>query len=190
MGWRGASGAVDELKAHWRSWTSIVSLFARRKRGRRRVEHEAYVELHAALINCCHSLANMFDGEEKAYFQGLEQIARPWVDPQSFRAADREILDDLLKVCRKAERELGNWRWSLPNLPLGRATVVAATLATLYVALWVTDLAWASFFRMGTSWTESLWIYIGRTGYYQYLFIPAVVVVAVSSYVVSRSAHH
>jgi hypothetical protein len=104
---RGGSTDLALLRARWRRWTAIVELFARRRRGRCRVDPQRYRALHGELIECCRSLAASADEPARGFCRRLEDLGRPWLSPGVFAKADREILENLLIRCRQAERELG-----------------------------------------------------------------------------------
>jgi hypothetical protein len=192
MARRGEMNAISELQGYWRRWLRIVELFAHRRRARRWVDSRSYDMLYANLVEACHSLADMVeaDSEERAYFQNLEHLALPWVSLQSLQAADREILGDLFIRARQAESELSGRTWAVPSLrqPVQwLATIV--TWAGLVIVFWVAGNAWLPILDRGRSWQEAVALCVARTQYNMHsLFLPAMFVVAFSSYMVSRTA--
>src|SRR5689334_19290662 len=106
MARRGELNAISELRTYWRRWLRIVELFAHRRRARKWIDPRSYELLHFNLVEACHSLAEMADADERAYFSNLEHLALPWVTLQSFQSSDRELLEDLLTRCLQAENEL------------------------------------------------------------------------------------
>jgi hypothetical protein len=177
MNWRGESNAIAELKSYWHQWTTIVELFARRRRGRKRVDFEDYTALHNELIQTCQALENMVDADEKPYFRSLEQLALPWVAPSSFRIAEREILSDLLTQCRRIERELGC-----------RLFLTAAACVAFLLVFWTVGTAWAPMLQRGRTWSDAVKLCIERTRYVHHILIPGILVVSASSYIVSKTA--
>src|SRR4051812_4508289 len=105
-----ASGS-EALRDCWRRWTVIVDLFARGRPARRRVDPAVYNTLHRELLTTCRSLADSAGEESRAYYERLEELARPWLSPKTLAHADREILDGLLARCRAVEAELGGQSW-------------------------------------------------------------------------------
>lgn len=191
MKWRGGSNAVAELRTHWSRWTQIVALHVHRRRARRKVDPSDYVALHSELMLTCRSLAEMLHDEERAYFLNLENIAKPWMNPHSFRQADREILENLLRLCHRVEKELGGRSWRFPDLRrYFRLPFPFVAGTALIVIFWATRRAWAPMFQHGRTWSEAFRVCLDRTTYTHSLLVPAILVVVTSSYVVSRSAHH
>jgi hypothetical protein len=141
---RGGSAELAALGVRWRRWTAIVALFARRRRGRSRVDPRAYRALHGDLTARCRSLAEGADGPSREFGRRLEVLALPWLDPGAFAKADRAILDDLLARCRRAEGELRE-RARDPAAPGRRAlvTMASAAVAGLFVLAMGVDPGWS-----------------------------------------------
>jgi hypothetical protein len=148
-----------------------------------------YANLHNELIGACRSLAASSDGQTRAFYQSLEDLARPWMSPGVFARADRELLFGLLIRCRQVERGLcGRARvafawWRLT--PLVGATTVGAAAALLACASarrWSPALdevrSWAALARFALKNTSSA---------HQWLVI-SLVVAGASAYLVSRAA--
>jgi hypothetical protein len=54
------------------------------------------------LLTLCRALAESTDGPERAGYQRLEELVRPWLSLRALERADGEILDSLLDHCRQA----------------------------------------------------------------------------------------
>lgn len=189
MARRGELNAISELRGYWRRWLHIVELFAHRSRARRWLDPRSYDMLYLNLVEACHSLGEMVDDQERAYFQSLEHLALPWVSLQSLQTADRDILDDLLTRARQADHELSGRTWAVPSFrqPVQwLATLV--TWAGLLMVFWVAGNAWLPILDRGRPWQEAVELCIARTQYMHSLLLPAVLVVAFSSYMISRTA--
>jgi hypothetical protein len=189
MSWAGEHNALEDLRDMWTRWTSFVELFARRRRTRLRVDAQAYGTAHTEVVEACRTLASMVEGEEQAYFQGLEKLAGPWVSPQSFRLPEREILSDLLRQCRKVQRELGGRHLVLPDLrtPL-RLLLSLTAFAAFMLCFWTAGSAWSPILQQGRSWKEAYHMCVDRTRYVHHILIPGMIVVSVSSVMVWKSA--
>jgi len=177
------------LRRGWRRWVAIIELFARRRRARHRVDLQGYGALHKELITACRSLAASAEGTARDFYQGLEDLARPWRTPRVLAKADREILVDLLTRCRRAERELGGraWvaaarRWSMPVLA-SSATVAAVVLLT-----WTAGRCWSPVLDRVQSWSDLVWYSVKHSSEIERLFIISLIVAGASAYVVSRAA--
>jgi hypothetical protein len=191
MSWQAGSNAVIELRDQWHRWTKVVHVFAKRGRARHRIDERNYAPIYNELLEACRFLAEMVEGEEKAYFQNLEHIVLPWWAPKSFQLADRAILADLLTHCREVERELGGRVWTMPNVrkPLRLVFMFIALIGGLFL-LDSAGRAWLPMLEQGRSWQDAIHVCIERSRYLHSLLIPSLVVVAVSSYVVQRTARH
>jgi hypothetical protein len=102
------------LRALWRRWSSVVSLFAYRRSASRHLDEAAYAELFARLVEACRAGADSDDVARAAYFQALEELVRPWMDPRTLARTDRASLTILLDRCRQVERDLAG----RPSAPL------------------------------------------------------------------------
>jgi hypothetical protein len=103
------------LRRHWRHWTALVALHARRRRGARVVGPQHYQTLHQQLLAACAAASEAAPQNERALYQRLEDLARPWLSARALEQTDREILLDLLARCRQADEELRP-RSPLPGL--------------------------------------------------------------------------
>jgi hypothetical protein len=99
--------AAGDLKRHWSEWTSLVELFARRRRGRFRVAEADYDGLYKQLLNSCSDEAERADLPKRALYSYLAELVRPWVTPRTLEQADKEILFDLWSKCENASLALG-----------------------------------------------------------------------------------
>jgi hypothetical protein len=188
MSWTGESNAVDHLLDQWTRWTTLVELFVKRRRARLRVKPEVYEAAHTEVVESCHLLASMVEDEEKQFFHDLERLASPWTSIKSFRVPEREILVDLLRQCRKVERQLGRRHLTLPNLrgPT-RLILMATAMAAFMLVFWTAGQAWAPFLQSGRTWKEAYIMCVARTRYVHHILFPGMVVVTVSSFLVWRT---
>ncbi|MBI1914729.1 MAG: hypothetical protein HYS12_08335 [Planctomycetes bacterium] len=100
------------LRQLWGRWTAVVELFARKGRGRRRVDPAGYHTLHHELVAVCQTLATAGDKATRPYYANLEALSRPWLTCRVLEQADREILLDLLLRCQQVQRELVGESWA------------------------------------------------------------------------------
>ncbi len=136
---KGAS-ELASLQTHWEQWTAIIERFARRRRTRHWVDAEAYAQLHREVLRACWALAGHAGEAKRAFFEGLADLAKPWLSPHVLERTDWEILIDLLVRCRQAADELtgrrssaGSWRWA------GRALLIAGVVLGLVLVGWLAD---------------------------------------------------
>lgn len=191
MSQHSGSNAVAELRSLWRRWTRIVGLFARRQRARRYVDAEMYGTLHRDLLDSCASLSAMVDEDERVFVESLEQLVLPWVSTQSFRQTDRDILSDLFNRCRAVERELSGRLWSMPDWrrPL-RPLLFVLSGAVIVAALWTVAAPYFPGVSLHPVLPDAVSSFIDRYRYGNIFLVPGVIIVAVSSYMVSRTARH
>jgi serine/threonine protein kinase len=135
------------LERLWRQWTAIVELFALR-RARRHVDWQAYHDLHQGLIEAARTRAAEADGNLRAFFRHLEDLALPWLTPKTLAQVDQEILFSLLLCCRRAEEELNR---ELPTSGTGGRSVAfdslvwgASTFLALSIIAWLVTLIWSA----------------------------------------------
>jgi hypothetical protein len=185
----GGSTELVALRARWRRWTAIVELFANRRRGRGRVDPQAYRALHRELTERCRSLAASADEPARSSYQTLENLVQPWLNPGVFAKADREILDDLLARCRRAERELGERtrglaarRWCAPAL------MVSAAVAGLFVCAWGAGRGWPPIPGRVRAWSALIWPVLKRWVGPGRFFLSSIVVSPAAHSIVSRVA--
>ncbi len=179
----------EALTASWRRWTAIVELFSRRRRARRRVDPRAYRALHQGLLAACRSLADSAGEESRAYYEGLEGLARPWLSPKILAHADAEILDSLLARCRQVEAELGVRRRS--SVVLGgaiKALLPVSALAGSILLLWATGVEMAPALDQARGWSDVIWFTVRRTSDVPKLALVTALVILASVYGVSRTA--
>lgn len=181
----------EALRAPWRRWTAIIDLFARRRPARRRVNSRAYRALHQELIATCRSLADAADAELRAYYEGLEVLARPWLGPKTLEHADGAILASLLDRCRQVEAELGvrhrfrsRFTWSITPL------LVALALAVSLALLLFVDVDPARALDQARGWSDALWFAVRRSSDMLKLAVVTVLVVLGSVYFSSRTSRN
>lgn len=179
------------LKNYWRRWTVIVDLFARRRPARRRVDPIVYNALHQELIAACRARADAASEDSRAYFDGLEELARPWLNPRALANADREILDSLLARCRVVEAELGGQPWFPRLLALGwiRGVLLPGlALAGSILLLWASGVDFVAALDHAQGWSDVIWLTVKRASDLQKLAVVAALVLLASIYGVSRTA--
>jgi hypothetical protein len=174
------------LRKCWGRWTAIVSLFAKRRPARQRIDPRAYAALRKDLIAACKSLAGA-DGERRSYYRALEETVRPWLSLRVFARTDREILSRLLDHCRDVERELWGRRWRLhwPRdfRPMSMITVGTAAMGLAWILLELGGpVAVAARDTVDTAWLTIKY----SNGYYK-LAVLAVLIVVGAMYTISRS---
>ena len=94
------------LRRHWRRWTALVALQARRGRGAQVVDPQEYQTLHQELVAACVAAGGAAEGTQREFYQRLEDLVRPWLTARVLEQTDHQILMDLLARCRQAEQEL------------------------------------------------------------------------------------
>lgn len=188
---RGGLNAVAELRSLWQRWTRIVEMFARRQRARRRVDPEVYENLHRDILDCCASLSEMVDDEERLYLESLAQLALPWVTTQSFKQADRDILADLFNRCRAVDRELSGRLWSMPDWrkPL-RPLLFLLSGAAIVAVMWTLAAPFFPHLSLHPAFPDAVTSFLERYHYGNVFLVPSVVIIAVSSYMVSRTVRY
>ncbi len=148
-----------------------------------------YNMLHRELLTTCRSLADSAGEESRAYYEGLEELARPWLNPKTLAQADREILDGLLARCRSVEAELGGRSWFSAALGLtSRGLLPVAVLAGSIFLLGASGVDFVAALDHARGWSDVIWIALRRTSDLQRLAIVTVSVLLASVYGVSRTA--
>jgi hypothetical protein len=124
-----------ELRRRLERWREQVELYARGNRG----DPRKYVVAHGHLLRCCREMVEGCGEEKKIFYEGIEQVVRPWLSVEALIQADREILVEILQRCRRVERDLGgrhllkvNRRWLKPVL------MVLVGALSLAVLVWAT----------------------------------------------------
>jgi hypothetical protein len=165
MGMRRNATERVVLRRCWRRWVVVIEFSARRRRGSRLMDPQAHDALHKELIATCRSLRVSAEGSERAFYQGWEERARPWLSPSVLAKSDREILLDLLLRCRQAERALGRetwasaaWRWSLP------VVVSSMVAAAVFLLIGTAGGRWSAVLDWGHGWSALVWLALNRAG--------------------------
>jgi hypothetical protein len=135
MSVRGELPGLVALRRPWRRWAEVVESFALRRPGRGRLREREYEALHRLPLQTCRSLADAAGEVRRGYYQGLEDLVRPWLTPRTLEQADGEILLALLARCRQVGRELGGSGWGPVARRAARRGLAAAAVAGLYVVL-------------------------------------------------------
>src|SRR5262249_41950941 len=139
------------LKEHWRQWTGVIERIVQ-KRGRPGPsDTRPYPGLHEALMTACGNQAAAAQGDDRAFFERLARLVRPWLTVDALARTDRKTLRDLLGECREIKRTLGVVEPSPPPWRLfGAAAAVLVGLAAAgLVGLW---LPWTT-----PAWLEETW---------------------------------
>jgi hypothetical protein len=177
------------LRQHWRRWTEAVELFARCGRRRRRPHLDDYESLHRELLAACRALAAASEGPRRTYYEGLEELAGPWLTCRVLERTDRDILVDLLFRCRQVDAGLNGWTWLdlarrwhwlaaflLAMVALAGVLGVTADRVLFPLGDWLAD-RWRALRPVLSQWTEPQgWIAAG------------IVAVLVAMYLLSRTA--
>ncbi len=178
----------DVLRDCWGRWTAILSLFARRRPARRRLDPRAYAALRKEVIAACRSLAEA-GGPERPFYAGLEETVKPWLNLRVLERTDREILTGLLLHCREVERQLNGRKWR-PALPLhwkpAMAMVAGGAVIGGLVSLFPT--AGLSVLNTLRDAADTVWLTIKYADNWQKESAIAVIIVVAAMYIVSRSA--
>jgi hypothetical protein len=179
----------DVLRDRWVRWTAILSLFALGRPARCRLDPGAYAALRNELIAACRSLAET-DGPERAFYESLEEMVKPWLNLRALDRTDREILTGLVLRCREVESKLSGRKWK-PALPRqgGPAMAIVAGGAVLSGLGWLL-LPTGSLSVLNTvrDAVDTIWFMIKFADDWQKASAFAVIVVVAAIYVVSRSA--
>ena len=122
-------GVLDlaSLQERWQQWTNAIQSSVGHRDRLYRMDHQEYRKIHQTLLAACRAQVQQAEGKQKFFFQYLQDMASPWMSPETLASTDKDILQQLLARCRQAERELGcrkavtrSWHW----------------LALVVVALW------------------------------------------------------
>jgi hypothetical protein len=159
----------------WHRWTTVVEQFATQKRGRHRLSGPAYSALHQDLLQTCRCLADTADKQGRGIYKNLESLAQPWMSPIALAKADLEVLSDLLRRCRQAERELaGRTGTRLVGIFAWLGLALAATIFWFVLLNGFGNGGWASLrkqvnqelraLRFALSSSDTTWIWIGGSG--------------------------
>ena len=178
----------NSLRKCWNCWTAVIALFAQRHPARRRVDPRAYAALRRELMAVCRSLAEA-NLRHRAYYTGLEEMVRPWLNLRVLARTDRGLLGTLLQRCREVEYELNGRRWRLELPRSVRRAMVILSGGAIALGL-VSVLTVIGFPVIATlrDVSDSIWFAIKYATGVQKLAAVAVTIVVVSIYTVSRSA--
>jgi hypothetical protein len=178
----------DVLRDCWGRWTAILSLFARGRPARRRLDPGAYAALRNELIAACRSLEA--DGPERPFYAGLEETVKPWLNLRVLERTDREILTGLLLRCREVERQLNGRKWR-PALPRHwkPAMAMVAGGAVICGLVWLLlPMANLSVLHTLRDAADAIWLTIWYADNWQKGSTIAVIIIVASMYIVSRTA--
>lgn len=179
----------DVLRDCWGRWIAILSLFARGRPARRRLDPRAYAALRQELIAACRSLAEA-DGPERSFYASLEETVQPWLNLRALDRTDREILSDLLLHCREVDCKLNGRKWR-PAWPLhwGPAMAIVAGGAVIGGLVWLLlPMANLSVLNSVRNAANAIWLTIWYADNWQKGSTIAVIVVVASMFIVSRTA--
>jgi hypothetical protein len=176
------------LRQHWRKWTATVERFARRQRGRRRVDPGEYQRLYQAVIGSCQSLAASGTEADQVFYHKLEDLAQPWLSCQVLEKEDRAILLDLHDRCQQVEAELSarmgasrSWPW--------KKILVAVTGAGVVLGLlfWTADGVWSTLLGWLREAQEVTWSALAKITPTQQLIAAGITVTVIAIFVVMKS---
>jgi hypothetical protein len=189
---QGPTTDLLKLRAAWSRWTALVAMFVRRARARLQVDAQAYHALHHQLLADCRTQAENAGEGKRAFYEGLETLAAPWLTLQCLARADGEILGDLLARCRLAEEQLGGQpcRPTAGRWVTTAVTVLAAgalSLLALWLTLWVVQGKGNSAVEYLQDGWHTVWLAIKSTTFPQRLLVGAVIAVVGGILVVSRT---
>ena len=130
---------ATSLKKSWQRWTTIVELFARRRRNRHDVSGQEYRDVHKAILEASDALAATTEGEQRRFLFDLLELAHPWVTLKSLDRADCEVVAGLLVECQEVRRQLeGRSRLGERLRALGPLFLMVVVLAGVVAWLWPT----------------------------------------------------
>jgi hypothetical protein len=186
---RGQPPEKMALRKCWGRWTEIVELFALRRAARKRVDLQAYVELHRELVNRCRALAGSANEVEAAFYRYLEDLAQPWLDLMVLARAERHILFDLLIRCQHVEEQLGGRNWSRAIRVRGTPVALGALFfTTMLLCMGRFSVSLSTILDRARGWSDDLYIRVIHSSDLERLFLVGLVLIAVSIYAVSRTA--
>jgi hypothetical protein len=96
-----------ELRRCLGRWCEVVELYSRGLRG----DPRKYAAVHGKLLQYCQAMVQASGEEQKTFYEDVEQLVRPWLNAEALIQANKEILVEVLKRCRKTERDLGGRSW-------------------------------------------------------------------------------
>ncbi|MFL5245747.1 MAG: hypothetical protein ACJ8FY_27050 [Gemmataceae bacterium] len=102
----GASSELATLTECWQRWTDLVEACVSKSRTRR-ADRRYYDRLHKGLLKACRILVeNSNDPDQCAFYQSLEELAKPWLSLRILARTDDRFLANLLDRCRAMEERL------------------------------------------------------------------------------------
>lgn len=116
-------------------WRGVVELSARGLGD----DPQKYAALHRELLQSCRALADASGDEPKGLYEAVEKLVRPWLRREALIQSKQDILLEVLKRCRQAERDLGGpswWEVGRHWLRTGTATLAGGTILGMLV--WMT----------------------------------------------------
>jgi serine/threonine protein kinase len=90
----------------WHQWTAVVESFAHGRANTNKVETQNYCLLHKRLVEGCEAQARNAEGVRREFLLGLAELIKPWLNPDTLKRTDRELLYSLLELCQRAEQGL------------------------------------------------------------------------------------
>jgi hypothetical protein len=185
----------DVLRDCLTRWTEVLSLFERSDPARHRLDTHAYAALRDELIAACRLCAVRArllagrDDPEGAFYAGLEEVVKPWLDLHVVEKTDREILASVIEHCKQVESQLKGTNWkpaaSSRRLP-PVAIVVGGTLIFALICLIVMAVDFTSLGDLREA-TDTLWLKVKLAESWLKWSAVAVVVALVLIFVVSQS---
>jgi hypothetical protein len=185
----------DVLRDCLTRWTDVLSLFERSDPARHRLDTDAYAALRDELIAACRLCAvraRLLGGPadpEGAFYAGLEEFVKPWLDLHAVDRTDREILASVLEHCQQVERQLKGTKWkpaASPRRLSPVAIVVGGTVIFALVCLVVMAIDLSSLGDLREA-TDTLWLKIKLAESWLKWSAVAVIVAMALIFVVSQS---
>jgi len=104
MAGMGQAHEIRYFAARWRRWSEIVRWFALQHKRRYNVLPEEYHALQGELLEYARHHAATADPAGFQLLRAVEEMVAPWVSPEAFARADREVLLQLLSRCEEVQR--------------------------------------------------------------------------------------